>query len=177
MIFRKVYKKLLTQINNGVGYTEKKDTLGYLFFQFLRKGEGHMKLPKMTWRYKLITTSLLCLVLPTVFMIALTGIQAKQEFQKKALLKAEQSLEVADLYISGLFNDMIMAMNGVQYSSETITLLRTALTKYIQDDSKNVRNSKVRFREWCFLLTRYGRNSFSHYSINHYLRSWTKASH
>lgn len=97
-----------------------------------------MRWPAISWRQKLITTSLLCLVLPSIITLALTGIQTKNEFKKKAVLKAEQSLEVADLYISNIVNDMIAALNSIQYDSEMITSLRTASSLYNNEKSGKV---------------------------------------
>ncbi|GAA3403508.1 histidine kinase [Paenibacillus hodogayensis] len=97
-----------------------------------------MKRLAMSWRQRLITTSLLCLVLPSVTTLALTGIHTKNEFEKKAILKAEQSLEVAELYVSNLVHDMMIASNSIQYDSELITTFRTAYTKYNSDPSESV---------------------------------------
>ncbi|REK74182.1 cache domain-containing sensor histidine kinase [Paenibacillus paeoniae] len=92
-----------------------------------------MRIPALSWRQKLITTSLLCLVLPSIITLALTGFQTKAEFKKKAVLKAEQSLEVADLYVSNLVDDMLINFNSIQYDSELITALRSASNKYDKD--------------------------------------------
>lgn len=92
-----------------------------------------MRIPTMSWRQKLITTSLLCLVLPSIITLALTGFQTKAEFKKQAVLKAEQSLEVADLYVSNLVNDMLITFNSIQYDSAMITAFRSASHKYDND--------------------------------------------
>ncbi|MEK8130563.1 histidine kinase [Paenibacillus filicis] len=120
-----------------------------------------MKLPAMSWRQKLITTSLLCLVLPSVITLALTGMHTKNEFKKKAFLKAEQSLEVADLYVTNLVHDMITASNSVQYDSEMITHLRTSYTKYNSDDSKALDMfSFKRITEQLETITLYGEKTY-----------------
>ncbi|RXZ84792.1 sensor histidine kinase [Paenibacillaceae bacterium] len=85
---------------------------------------------RMSWRQKLITTALLCLIVPSLATLAVTSLHTKNEFKKKAIIKAEQSLEVADHYVTNLTNDMISAMNSIQYDSEIITQLRIAWTKY-----------------------------------------------
>lgn len=95
-----------------------------------------MKRLTISWRQKLITTSLLCLVLPSIITLALTGFQSKNELKKNAVLKAEQSLEVAELYVSNTVDEMINAMNSIQYDSELITVLRTIWSAHDSDKSK-----------------------------------------
>jgi len=103
-----------------------------------KNGAIVMRLPTLSWRHKLITTSLLCLVLPSIITLALTGFHTKNEFQKKAVIQAEQSLEVADLYISNIVNDMISMSNSIQYDSGMITELRTAWSNYRSDKTGKV---------------------------------------
>ncbi|MGG1555559.1 cache domain-containing sensor histidine kinase [Paenibacillus ferrarius] len=93
-----------------------------------------MNRPSFSWRQKLITISLLCLVIPSIMTLALTGLYTKNELTTKASVKAEQSLEVADLYISNIVRDMLNAFNMLQYDSEFITNLRLASNSY--DNSK-----------------------------------------
>lgn len=117
-------------------------------------------LPTMSWRQKLINTSLLCLVLPSIITLALTGFQAKNEFKKKAILKSEQSLEVADLYISNILNDMVTALNAIQYDSEMITYLRTAWSKYDQQSKKIEFFSFKQISEKLDNLTTFGEKTY-----------------
>lgn len=97
-----------------------------------------MRFPKWSWRQKLIITSLLCLVLPSVITLVLTGFYTKNELRNKAVDKAEQSLEVADLYESNIMKDMVNAFNSIQYDSEIITDLRVAWNKYKKDNTGTV---------------------------------------
>ncbi|GIP28544.1 hypothetical protein J23TS9_36740 [Paenibacillus sp. J23TS9] len=97
-----------------------------------------MRFPKWSWRQKLIITSLLCLVLPSVITLVLTGFYTKNELRNKAVDKAEQSLEVADLYESNIMKDMVNAFNSIQYDSAMITDLRVAWNKYKQDNTGTV---------------------------------------
>ncbi|MEC0241198.1 sensor histidine kinase [Paenibacillus dokdonensis] len=97
-----------------------------------------MRFPKWSWRQKLIITSLLCLVLPSVITLVLTGFYTKNELRNKAVDKAEQSLEVADLYESNIMKDMVNAFNSIQYDSEMITDLRVAWNKYKKDNTGTV---------------------------------------
>jgi len=94
-----------------------------------------MRFPLFSWRQKLILTSLLCLVLPSVITLVLTGFYTKNELRNKAVTKAEQSLEVAELYESNIMKDMINAFNSIQYDSEMITNLRIAWNKYKIDNT------------------------------------------
>lgn len=94
-----------------------------------------MRFPIWSWRQKLIITSLLCLVLPSVITLILTGLYTKNELRNKAVDKAEQSLEVADLYESNIMKDMVNAFNSIQYDSEMITDLRVAWNKYKKDNT------------------------------------------
>lgn len=97
-----------------------------------------MRRPLLSWRQRLILTSLLCLVLPSVLTLVLTGMYTKNELLNKAVTKAEQSLEVAELYESNLMRDMINAFNSIQYDSEMITELRVAWNQYRSDPSGTV---------------------------------------
>lgn len=106
------------------------------FSYLLYMGATNMKRLTISWRQKLITTSLLCLVLPSIITLALTGFQSKNELKKNAVLKAEQSLEVAELYVSNTVDEMINAMNSIQYDSELITVLRTIWSAHDSDKSK-----------------------------------------
>ncbi|MFF2480032.1 histidine kinase [Paenibacillus sp. NPDC058071] len=85
-----------------------------------------MGLSSMSWRKKLITTALLCLFIPSMLTLLITGLNTRAELKEKAVAKAEQSLEVADLYVSNLVSDMLKASNTVQYDSEMMTAMRTA---------------------------------------------------
>ncbi len=96
------------------------------------------RFPLLSWRQKLIVISLLCLVLPSVITLVLTGVYTKNEFVKKAITKSEQSLEVAELYESNIMKDMINAFNSIQYDSEMITELRIAWNKYRSDPAGTV---------------------------------------
>ncbi|TXK79611.1 sensor histidine kinase [Paenibacillus sp. N3.4] len=97
-----------------------------------------MKMPSFSWRQKLITISLLCLFFPSVITLALTGLYTKNELTNKASFKSEQSLEVADLYISNIVIDMLNAFNTLQYDSEFITNLRVAWNSYDKNGGKQV---------------------------------------
>ncbi|MCC3377385.1 sensor histidine kinase [Cohnella sp. REN36] len=97
-----------------------------------------MRLPLISWRQKLILMSLLCLVVPTVLTLILLGLYAKNELKSKAVEKAEQALEVAELYTSNIMQDMVNAFNSIQYDSETITDLRVAWNKYKQEGTGRV---------------------------------------
>ncbi|WEK55052.1 MAG: sensor histidine kinase [Candidatus Cohnella colombiensis] len=97
-----------------------------------------MRFPLLGWRQKLILTSLLCLVLPSVITLIVTGLYTKGELINKAITKAEQSLEVAELYESNIMKDMINAFNSIQYDSEMITQLRIGLKKYQGNNSKKI---------------------------------------
>ncbi|MCD1259887.1 sensor histidine kinase [Paenibacillus athensensis] len=97
-----------------------------------------MKIPVLGWRQKLIVTSLLCLVLPSLITLILTGVYTKDELRSKASAKAEQAMGVADLYVSNLIRDMINAFNGIQYDSEMITYLRVAYNKYSSSEPHDI---------------------------------------
>jgi two-component system sensor histidine kinase YesM len=97
-----------------------------------------MRMSSFSWRQKLITTSLLCLFIPSVITLALTGLYTKNELANKASVKSEQSLEVADLYVSNIVRDMINAFNDIQYDSELITELRVAWNSYEKNGDRKV---------------------------------------
>uniref|UniRef100_A0A4Y8PXK5 HAMP domain-containing protein n=2 Tax=Paenibacillus athensensis TaxID=1967502 RepID=A0A4Y8PXK5_9BACL len=101
-------------------------------------GDEVMKIPVLGWRQKLIVTSLLCLVLPSLITLILTGVYTKDELRSKASAKAEQAMGVADLYVSNLIRDMINAFNGIQYDSEMITYLRVAYNKYSSSEPHDI---------------------------------------
>ncbi|GGG79160.1 sensor histidine kinase [Paenibacillus radicis (ex Gao et al. 2016)] len=89
-----------------------------------------MSLSSFGWRKKLITSALLCLFIPSLLTLLITGLNTRNELKEKAVVKAEQSLEVADLYVSNLVTDMLKASNTLQYDSEMMTAMRTAWSSY-----------------------------------------------
>jgi two-component system sensor histidine kinase YesM len=100
------------------------------FFHHTKNGVDLMRMPSFSWRQKLITTSLLCLFIPSVITLTLTGLYTNNELKNKTTVKSEQSLEVADFYVSNIIRDMINVMNTIQYDSEMITNLRMAWNSY-----------------------------------------------
>lgn len=99
-------------------------------FHIIQIGVDFMRIPSFSWRQKLITTSLLCLFIPSVITLILTGLYSKNELKNKATFKSEQSLEVSELYISNIVRDMVNAFNTIQYDSEMISDLRVAWNNY-----------------------------------------------
>jgi len=94
--------------------------------------------PLLSWRQRLILISVLCLVVPSALTLVVTSFYAKDEVRGKAVEKAGQALEVADLYASNIMQDMINAFNSIQYDSETMTDLRVAWNKYKKDGTGKV---------------------------------------
>lgn len=102
------------------------------------RGAARLRMPLISWRQKLIVMSLLCLLVPSVITLILLGLYAKNELMNKAVEKAEQAMEVADLYTSNIMQDMVNAFNSIQYDSETVTDMRVAWNKYKQDGTGKV---------------------------------------
>ncbi|MDB5083572.1 MAG: hypothetical protein JWN30_458, partial [Bacilli bacterium] len=97
-----------------------------------------MRFPSISWRKKLITTSILCLVLPSILSLFMTGYYTRNQLQKQAVARAEGTLQVSDLYTTSIVQEMITMFNSLQYDSETMNTLKAAWNTYESDKSTRV---------------------------------------
>ncbi|WP_243864521.1 cache domain-containing sensor histidine kinase [Paenibacillus castaneae] len=80
---------------------------------------------KLSFRQRLIATSIACLVVPTVIMLYSTSSFSQKIIREQALNSANQSLRIVQYQIHGLLEEMVEVSNRVQFNDE----LRSALHK------------------------------------------------
>jgi two-component system sensor histidine kinase YesM len=66
-------------------------------------------------RRKLVLTSLLCLLLPSVLTLIASDYLTQRIVRSQAIDNERKSLELTDVYISSLFNNMIRVSNGIMF--------------------------------------------------------------
>ncbi|MBW7454798.1 sensor histidine kinase [Paenibacillus sepulcri] len=69
-------------------------------------------------RYKLVVTSVLCLLLPSLLTLWASDYLTKNIVRAQVVDNERKSLELADVYISGLFNSMIRISNSIMFEND-----------------------------------------------------------
>ncbi|WP_068780477.1 MULTISPECIES: sensor histidine kinase [unclassified Paenibacillus] len=86
----------------------------------------HNFLRKMSLRKKLIMTSILCLMLPTILMLNITNVYSKWIIREHSQESATQSLAIIQSQIRAILEEMISVSNFIQFDAEIKTLLDLA---------------------------------------------------
>lgn len=81
---------------------------------------------KMSLRKKLILTSILCLMLPTILMLNITNVYSKWIIREHSQESATQSLTIIQSQIRAILEEMISVSNFIQFDAEIKTLLDIA---------------------------------------------------
>lgn len=79
---------------------------------------------KRSLRSKLILSSILCLILPSLIAVSVTSYITKGLLEERAISNTRHSLETADLYLSNLLDNVIYISNYIQFDSEINTILK-----------------------------------------------------
>ena len=69
-------------------------------------------------RYKLVVTSVLCLLLPSLLTLWASDYLTKNIVRAQVVDNERKSLELADVYISGLFDSMIRISNSILFEND-----------------------------------------------------------
>ncbi|ASA22867.1 sensor histidine kinase [Paenibacillus donghaensis] len=86
------------------------------------------RLSQLSFRQKLILTSIACLVIPTIGMLYITIIYSKLIIREHSLEKATQSLVIVQSQINVIFEEMVSVSNFVHFDPEIKNLLEEAKT-------------------------------------------------
>lgn len=76
---------------------------------------------KISWRKKLILSSLLCLILPAFITLGVTNYITQDIIKNQAEEKANESLNVIDLFISNMSSNMMYFLNSIFSDTEMET--------------------------------------------------------
>ncbi|MBM7603903.1 two-component system sensor histidine kinase YesM [Metabacillus crassostreae] len=82
------------------------------------------KLPPHSFRYKVILTSIICIVIPAIITLFINNYLTKDAMKEQALSNANRELKLAGEYLNKIFEDMLYAANFVQLDSEINTILK-----------------------------------------------------
>ncbi|WP_419872584.1 sensor histidine kinase [Candidatus Pristimantibacillus sp. PTI5] len=82
-------------------------------------------LRKLSLRQKLIMTSMVCLMIPTLVMLYNTSLFSQQIIREQALNSANQSLSIIQYQIHGMIEEMVEVSNRVQFNDELKMLLQS----------------------------------------------------
>ncbi|KHL95715.1 hypothetical protein QW71_11440 [Paenibacillus sp. IHB B 3415] len=86
------------------------------------------RLSQLSFRQKLILTSIACLVIPAIGMLYITMVYSKLIIREHSLEKATQSLTIVQSQIDVIFEEMVSVSNFVHFDPEIKTLLEDAKT-------------------------------------------------
>ncbi|MGN7761375.1 sensor histidine kinase [Paenibacillus sp. 22594] len=86
------------------------------------------RLSQLSFRQKLILTSIACLVIPALGMLYITIVYSKLIIREHSLEKATQSLTIVQSQIDVIFEEMVSVSNFVHFDPEIKTLLEDAKT-------------------------------------------------
>lgn len=90
--------------------------------------KGNFRLSQLSFRQKLILTSIACLVIPALGMLYITNVYSKLIIREHTLEKATQSLRIVQSQIDVIFEEMVSVSNFVHFDPEIKTLLEDAKT-------------------------------------------------
>ncbi|WNS43988.1 histidine kinase [Paenibacillus sp. MMS20-IR301] len=86
------------------------------------------KFSQLSFRQKLILTSIACLVIPAIGMLYITTVYSKLIIREHSLEKSTQSLTIVQSQIDVIFEEMVSVSNFVHFDPEMKTLLEDAKT-------------------------------------------------
>lgn len=86
------------------------------------------KLSPHSFRFKVILTSVICLVIPALITLFINSYLTKDAMKEQAISNANRELRLAGEYVTKLLDDMLYAANFVQLDSEINTILKKNAT-------------------------------------------------
>ncbi|NQX47893.1 histidine kinase [Paenibacillus tritici] len=101
------------------------------------------RLSPLSFRQKLILTSIACLVIPAIGMLYITIVYSKLIIREHSLEKATQSLTIVQSQIDVIFEEMVSVSNFVHFDPEIKTLLEDAKTNPVAARSLTSRLEQV----------------------------------
>ncbi|MBD8068652.1 sensor histidine kinase [Bacillus sp. PS06] len=82
------------------------------------------KLTPHSFRFKVILTSVICVVIPAIMTLFFNSYLTKDAMKEQAISNADRELKLAGEYVSKILEDMLYAANFVQLDSEINTILK-----------------------------------------------------
>ncbi|SFK83390.1 two-component system, sensor histidine kinase YesM [Paenibacillus sp. 1_12] len=82
------------------------------------------KLSKLSLRQKIMFSIIACLIAPPIIAIQVSDYFTRDVLREQAATNAQESLDVANLYVSDLMNSMIYMTNNIQFDNETATVMK-----------------------------------------------------
>ncbi|MFD2215749.1 cache domain-containing sensor histidine kinase [Metabacillus endolithicus] len=92
------------------------------------------KLTPHSFRYKVILTSIICIVIPAIITLFINSYLTKDAMKEQALSNANRELNLASEYVTKLLDDMLYVANFVQIDSEINSILK----KHAKEDENSV---------------------------------------
>jgi two-component system, sensor histidine kinase YesM len=87
-------------------------------------GQWKHNLVSGSFRNKLITTAIACILLPICITLIVSGMMTKETVKRQAVSNAEETLQIMDGYVSNLLRYMLLITNYIQIDSEINTILK-----------------------------------------------------
>jgi two-component system, sensor histidine kinase YesM len=87
-------------------------------------GQWKHNLLSGSFRGKLITTAIACILLPICITLIVSGMMTKETVKRQAVSNAEETLQIMDGYVSNLLRYMLLITNYIQIDSEINTILK-----------------------------------------------------
>ncbi|MBT2288427.1 histidine kinase [Paenibacillus albidus] len=125
------------------------------------------RLSQLSFRQKLILTSIACLVIPTIGMLYITNSYSKLIIREHSLEKATQSLVNVQSQINVILEEMVSVANFVHFDPEIKTLLEEAKTDPVAARTLTTRLEQVAGDTLDLRITLLDKNghAFSDYSF------------
>ncbi|AIQ48627.1 hypothetical protein R70723_23985 [Paenibacillus sp. FSL R7-0273] len=122
---------------------------------------------QLSFRQKLILTSIACLVIPTIGMLYITNSYSKLIIREHSLEKSTQSLMIVQSQINAVFEEMVSVSNFVHFDPEIKNLLEDAKTNPVSARTLTSRLEQVAGETADLRITLLDRdgNAYSDYSF------------
>jgi len=79
---------------------------------------------QMSLRQRIIFSIVACLVVPSVIAVKVSSYYTRDALRDQAAAHAQESLDVAELYVTNLIDSMIYITNNIQFDSKMATMLK-----------------------------------------------------
>ncbi|MEK8128710.1 sensor histidine kinase [Paenibacillus filicis] len=82
------------------------------------------KLSKWSLRQKVLLSIIICLIAPPTIAIQVSNYFTRDVLREQAVINAQESLDVANLYVTERMNSMIYMTNNIQFDNEMATVMK-----------------------------------------------------
>ncbi|WP_168119791.1 histidine kinase [Paenibacillus sp. HB172176] len=88
------------------------------------RGQGKPWLWSRSFRFKLMVTSIVCILVPAFITLLLYNVLTKDAVKQEAILQSQQKLQLVDGYVSNLFDYMLYIGNTLQNDPKMQIILK-----------------------------------------------------